>query len=189
MSDAMLVGIVAAIAAIAGPILAVWITRLSDERKEVAGRRMDIFRTLMRTRKMPIHYDHVGALNLIEIEFADDDKIISAWRDYFRKLNEHLAADAPQHIVDETINQRQKLLTKLISEIAQVLNFKVEQLDILDGNYIPQGWSDEETEQRIIRKSLIQVLGSQRPVLFQPYSPTAGNGPYPPAPQIEQKQQ
>ncbi|WP_347138848.1 DUF6680 family protein [Paracoccus sp. SSK6] len=188
MSEAMLVGIVAAAAAIAGPLLAVWITRRSDERKDVVGRRMDIFRTLMRTRKMPIHYDHVGALNLIEIEFAHDEKVIAAWKDYFRKLNEHLTPDTSQHIFDEVIKQRQRLLTKLISEIAQVLNFKVEQLDILDGSYIPQGWSDEDTEQRIVRNSLIEVLGGRRPILFQPYSPTAGNGPYPPAPQIDDQQ-
>lgn len=185
MSDALVVGIVAAIAAIAGPIIAVVITRMSDERKEISARRMDIFRTLMRTRKLPIHYEHVGALNLIEIEFAKDPKVISAWKEYFQKLNVHMPPNAPQKSFDDLVDQRQKLLTKLIFEMSQVLGFKLEQLDILDGNYIPQGWSDEETEQRIIRRSLIQVLGGQRPVLFQPYNPAVGNGPYPPAPIVE----
>jgi hypothetical protein len=66
-----------------------------------------------------------------------------------------------------------------------VLKFKVEQLDILEGNYIPQGWNDEEWEQRVVRKSLVEVLGGRRPILFQPYTPATGTGPYPPAPQIE----
>lgn len=155
MSEALFVGSVAAFAAVVGPILAVVITRMSDKRREVTERRMDIFRTLMRTRKMPIHYDHVGALNLIEIEFAKEKKVIAAWKAYFLKLNERFPTNLPSQAADEVISQRQKLLTKLIFEISQVLQFKVEQLDILDGSYVPQGWSDDETEQRIIRMSLI----------------------------------
>lgn len=187
MSEAILVGLVAAAAAIAGPMIAVWITRRSDERKEVAARRADIFRTLMRTRKLPIHYEHVGALNLIEIEFAQDKQVISAWKAYLGKLGERISDDTPQQVVDEVLRQRQTLLTKLIFEIAQTLKIKVEQLDILEGNYIPQGWSDEENEQRMVRRALIDVLGARRAVLIQPYNPAAGNGPYPPAPQIDDK--
>lgn len=39
--------VVTALAAIVGPVVAVWITRMSDDRKEIQGRRMEIFRTLM----------------------------------------------------------------------------------------------------------------------------------------------
>lgn len=185
MSAEAWTAIVTALAAVAGPLLAVWITRMSDERKEIAGRRMDIFRTLMRTRKMPIHYDHVGALNLIEIEFVDDAKVIAAWREYFKTLGERIPPDLNQRGHEELRKKRETLLTKLIYEIAVVLKFKVEQLEILEGNYIPQGWDDEATEQQIVRKSLIEVLGGRRPILFQPYNPAAANGPYPPAPQVK----
>lgn len=90
--------IVTALAAIAGPVIAVWITRMSDDRKEVQGRRMDIFRTLMRTRKMPVHFDHVGALNLIEIEFAEDQSVIKAWKEYLANLSEPFPSNADEGV-------------------------------------------------------------------------------------------
>lgn len=175
-----------ALAAVIGPVVAVWITRLSDSRKEVQGRRMEIFRTLMRTRKMPVHFDHVGALNLIEIEFAKDQKVISAWKEYLRNLGERLPSEAGDEAHAALYKRRENLLTKLIYEISQVLKFKVEQLDILEGNYLPQGWNDDDWEQRVTRKALIEVLSSRRPILFQPYTPSQGTGPYPPAPQINE---
>ena len=185
MSSQAWMAIITALAAVAGPLLAVWITRMSDQRKEVAGRRMDIFRTLMRTRKMPIHYEHVGALNLIEIEFVGDAKVIAAWKDYLKNLGERIPADLDHSGHEELRKKRETLLTKLIYEISVVLDFKVEQLEILEGNYIPQGWDDEANEQRIVRQSLINVLGGSRPILFQPHNPAVQNGPYPPAPQIK----
>ncbi|MCD9146630.1 DUF6680 family protein [Pseudophaeobacter flagellatus] len=185
MIDApVLLGVVTAVAAIAGPAIAVWITRRSDERKEIQARRMDIFRTLMRTRKMPIHVDHVGALNLVEVEFADDEKVIGAWRNYLRNLGECLEPSSGAAAETEFLQRREALLTKLIHEVSQVLKFKVEQLDILEGNYIPQGWNDEDWEQRAVRKALLEVLSSRRPVKIQSFTPNEQSGPYPPAPEV-----
>ncbi|MDF2142823.1 DUF6680 family protein [Paenirhodobacter sp. CAU 1674] len=177
--------IVTAAAAVIGPVIAVWITRLSDDRKEVQGRRMDIFRTLMRTRKMPVHFDHVGALNLIEIEFAEDESVIRAWKEYLRNLSEPFPANAKEATQSNFLKKRETMLTKLISEIAKVLKFEVEQMDIFEGNYIPQGWHDDDWEQKLARKGLIDILSGRRPIVIQPYAPSQGTGPYPPPPQIE----
>ncbi|GGA73017.1 hypothetical protein GCM10011385_28610 [Nitratireductor aestuarii] len=174
-----------AAAALAGPVVAVWITRMSDSRKEVQARRMDIFRTLMRTRKMPIHQDHVGALNLIEVEFAADDSVIKAWKEYLRNLSDRPPVQANELVQADFFKRRETLLTKLISEMAKVLKFKVEQMDIFEGNYIPQGWHDEDWEQKIARKGLIDVLSGKRPIVIQPYCPSQGQGPYPPAPRVD----
>ncbi|WP_143103459.1 DUF6680 family protein [Albimonas pacifica] len=170
------------IAVLVGPVLAVLVTRLIDQRREVRARRMDVFRTLMRTRKLPVHFDHVGALNLVEVEFADKKQVISAWKDYLKSLSERLASNASEEEHEGLRRRRDSGLTKLIYEISKVLNFKVEQLDILEGNYMPQVWDDDDWEQRMVRRSLRAVLDGQRPVLFQHYSPQAGLGPYPPAP-------
>ena len=43
-------------------------------------------------------------------------------------------------------NKREALLTKLLYEIAKEVGIRVEQLDILEGNYMPQGWHDDEME-------------------------------------------
>lgn len=75
------------VALFAGPAFAVWLTRQLDDRRELQQRKYDIFRTLMRTRKMPIHVDHVGALNLIEVEFIKDVQVIAAWKSYLADLS------------------------------------------------------------------------------------------------------
>lgn len=80
--------IVTIIAMFAGPAFGVWLTRWLDDRRELQHRKYDIFRTLMRTRKMPIHVDHVGALNLIEVEFIKDAQVILAWKSYLANLSE-----------------------------------------------------------------------------------------------------
>lgn len=185
MNGSAWLAIVTAVAAIIGPAIAVWITRMSDERKEIHGRRMEIFRTLMRTRKMPVHFDHVGALNLIEIEFANDQAVIGAWKEYLRNLSEPVPSGAEETVQAIFFKRRETLLTKLISEIAKVLKFKIEQMDIFEGNYIPQGWHDDDWEQRMARKGLIEVLSGKRPIVIQPYAPSQGTGPYPPPPHVE----
>ncbi|MFS8183255.1 DUF6680 family protein [Pseudovibrio denitrificans] len=184
MNGVTILGIVTAIAALLGPAVAVWITRLSDDRKEARARRMDLFRTLMRTRMMPIHFDHVGALNLVEIEFSHDKQVIAAWREYLKNLGKSFPSEDDPEIQSKFRQERETLLTKLIYEISKVLNFKVEQLDILEGNYIPQGWNDDDWEHKLVRKSMIEVLAGRRPILIQSYVPNQNLGPYPPAPQI-----
>ena len=43
-----------------GPIFAVLLTRYIDYRRADKARKLDIFRTLMRTRKMSLNWEHVG---------------------------------------------------------------------------------------------------------------------------------
>jgi hypothetical protein len=178
--------VVTALAAIAGPVIAVWITRKSDDRKEVQARRMDIFRTLMRTRKLPVHFEHVGALNLIEIEFSDDAPVIAAWKEYLKVLSEPIPPETDDVGHAQLRQRRDASLTKLISSIAKVLKFKVEQMDIFEGNYVPQGWLDDDWEQKLTRKILIDVLSGRRPIMIQPHTPIQAGGVYPPAPVMPQ---
>ena len=60
--------ILTVIALVAGPVIAVITSRCIDTFRAKRDRRMDIFRTLMRTRRSTLSVDHVGALNLVEID-------------------------------------------------------------------------------------------------------------------------
>jgi hypothetical protein len=180
------------IAIFAGPISAILVSRHLDARKEQRDRQMDIFRTLMRTRRTPVWADHVGALNLVEIEFKDDSKVIAAWKALFehfaarhvRAPNEQIAeAMTPEEAgqrnqrFDERLGtERQKLLAKLLHAIAKRMRFNAEQLDIFEGGYTPQGWEDVETEQRLIRQFALEFLAGRRsvPVAVMDYSNPAG---------------
>ena len=169
-------------AIILGPILAVIITRIIDEHRFDKARKLEIFRTLMRTRQTPIHYEHVGALNLVEVEFADNQKVIDAWQAYLKILGEPIPPLEEKGRFDKYIKERDNLLTKLIYEISKVLKFKVEQIDILQGNYVPQGWHDDDWEQRLTRHLLINVLSGRASLKISPEVNQIGSSPFPPPP-------
>ena len=180
----IIIAIATIVAVLLGPIFAVLVTRFIDDQRAAKARQMDIFRTLMRTRKMPIHFEHVGALNLVEIEFSKQLSVIQAWRNYLANLGERLPETANKDEQDAFTKKRDALLTKLIHEIAKSLKFHVEQLDILEGNYIPQVWNDDDWEQRLVRRGLIDVLQGRRPLGIRPFANQNLNSPYPPPPQV-----
>ena len=112
-------------------------------------RKYDIFRTLMRTRMVPLPWEHVGALNLVEVELIEHTEVVQAWKAYL----ENLAQPVPSYnddIYNRSRQDRDALLTSLLDKIAQALDIKISQLDILQGNYVPRGWSDDNQEQRCL---------------------------------------
>jgi len=156
-----------------GPLAAVLVTIWLERRREVYARRMDIFRTLMRTRRLPMSVEHVGALNLVEIEFARNKEIIDSWRLLFEHFStEHLRRQDEKVESNLTIqdqrarnekfdqrlaDERQRLLAKLLHAIAREMNFKVEQLEIFEGGYTPQGWHNDDQEMRAARHFLLDL--------------------------------
>ena len=122
--------------------------------------------------------EHVGALNLVEIEFHSDSKVMDAWKALFQ----HLGQPQPRHSNEEIhdgmsedekgkknalwgqrINdERQKLLSRLLHAMGRSLGFKIEQLEIFDGGYTPQGWSDIELEQTAIRRLFADIYLGRR---------------------------
>ena len=58
------------IAVFLGPIVAVRLTRYLDNKNEIKNRKLELFRTLMSTRAYSISWEHVSALNRIDVEFV-----------------------------------------------------------------------------------------------------------------------
>lgn len=171
------------LAILAGPIVAVWITRRLDDRRLKQTRRMDVFRTLMRTRRVTLSPDHVGALNLVEIEFQDEKSVIDAWRQYFESLGARWPNDLQEPEIEHRLKRRSALLTKLLHAMATALDFEIEQLDIFEGGYAPQGWQDDEQAIKEIRYRLLQLLnGNGALPITSVTQPSARTGPYPPPP-------
>jgi hypothetical protein len=177
LMEIKVIDVLTLVALILGPVSAVLITRWLDDRRLRGARRMDIFRTLMRTRRTPTTAEHVGALNLIEIEFANNQAIKGRWSVYYQ----HLAAPPvrrPNEAIEATTNpaeaasrdkayneriyaERQSLLAKLLHVMANELGFKIEQFEIFEGGYIPQAWVDSENEQSSLRKLLLALFGGK----------------------------
>jgi hypothetical protein len=180
--------VITLLAILVGPVLAIMAGRVLEGRRDKRTRRMDIFRTLMRTRRTPIFTEHVGALNLVEIEFADDPAAVSSLRALFKhfgtvhprredeKTDDSMNGDELRKRDDRFFSrlgaERQALLAKLLHAIAKNLGFKIEQLEIFEGGYSPQGWEDVEREQQLIRRFMIELAFGRRslPVAVTDYS-------------------
>src|SRR5512146_2259950 len=120
---------------------------------------MDVFRTLMRTRRIRLNPDHVGAINLVEIEFQGERAVLEAWKKYW----EHLSKTVPTNQDEQRqfFQEQEGLLTKLLHVIARSLKFEIEQLDILQGGYVPQGWLLDEQSSRELRILTLDILNGR----------------------------
>lgn len=139
---------------------------------------MDIFKTLMRTRRTPIAPEHVGALNLVEIEFYNKPLVINSLKNLFSHFGTEHARNSDERISNEMapseitrrneifslrlFEERQRLLAKLLHAMAITLGFKLEQLEIFEGGYTPQGWSNDQIEQMTMRKFLLEAFEGKR---------------------------
>jgi hypothetical protein len=168
------------IALLLGPILAVVVTRHIDESRLKQTRRMDVFRTLMRTRRMRLSPDHVGALNLVEIEFYGENAVIENWKAYWNHLRQALPVDQNQQ--QQFLRDQEGLLTKLLHAIAKTLQFNIEQLEIFEGGYVPQGWIDDDQSVRVMRALVLEILNGRRGLPIVPLNFSSPQNPYPPPP-------
>ena len=99
MTSIELVNVISVVGLFAGPIFAVIVGRIMEDARAQRARRMDVYRTLMRTRRAQMGVDHVGALNLVEVEFAGCSEVTIAFRGLMTLLNE-LPSRHPEEVID-----------------------------------------------------------------------------------------
>lgn len=181
------------LALIAGPILAVLVTRIIDRYRMKRDRRLDVFRTLMCTRRTPVSPDHVRALNLVEIEFQSVPPVLDAWEQLFRRFTDRGSRHRDEEIHDglsddeklarnDRYNQRNRqeedqLLAKLLHAMAKELGYKIEQIDILSRGYYPQGLTDIDVQQSAIRYLFAQMFARKRGLPIEIFNPAQVSAP------------
>ena len=170
------------IAIVTGPILAVVITRWFDARREKTSRRLTVFRDLMRTRATRIDPIHVGALNLVELEFYKDARVRDAYSNHIRHLN----SSSPNEIEAFHRHWRESddLFWALMSEMANALGMKFDKADLERRSYQPEGLGRFNADQMANTRLLREMLEGRRPLPVV-NGMTAG-GLYPPPPERQQ---
>ncbi|MDH5773415.1 MAG: hypothetical protein OEZ57_00695, partial [Nitrospirota bacterium] len=121
------------LAVLIGPIVAVQLTRYLDNRKEVRERKLQVFKTLMATRGYTVSWDHVVALNRIDLEFDRENKkekaVIEAWKEYLDLLGN-------KDITGEQWGvKRIDLLVELLYKMALVLDYDFDKTHIKNSSY------------------------------------------------------
>ncbi len=121
------------LAVLLGPIISVQLTRFLDSKKERRERKMEIFKTLMATRAYAVSWDHVVALNRIDLEVNKDNKkekaVIEAWKAYRDLLGAKGMSSEQWNI------KRVDLLVELLYSMAQVLDYDFDKTHIKNSSY------------------------------------------------------
>jgi hypothetical protein len=171
------------LAIIVGPILAVIVTRYIDNSRDKLQRKLDVFRSLMRTRKLALEPEHVGALNLVELEFFGDKLVIEKYRKYIDFRHSPIPPNNGED-QDRHFKIGENFLYDLLNEMGASLNYRFDKDDLKRFSYAPKGWEDE---QWVIRKNarLLSELLEGRIALPVTAMPPKQQNPFPPAPEIE----
>jgi len=146
------------IAILIGPIISVQIQKYLERTRTDLNRKLDVFKTLMATRGSSLSYQHVEALNRIDLEFSNNKKyvkIIEAWKEYFDNLSKH---DQTKEELVVWGARNEELLANLLYEMALPLHYKFDKVLIKRNIYSPVGHANIELENNIIRKGLMNLM-------------------------------
>ena len=128
----ILISIISIIAIIMGPILAVqaesWLSRERQKREQ----RLQVFRILMLTRKIPLSPLRIDALNSIDFYFDRDEEVTKKWREYLAKIKE----------IEQISDLADEKFIDLLEEMAKALGYKkFDKTYIRETVYLPQEYS------------------------------------------------
>ena len=181
LNVAILVATIAAI--IAGPIAAVKITFRNELSREQLRRKYSTFDSLMKTRRVTLSPEHVTALNVIQTEFHDDEKVIAAYKKYIDNLaNERPAPNSDDETVRRFIDRRDDVFNEMMFEIGRHLGFTFDKRELAKYSYAPQGWVSIESEQNALRLLALELLQGKRPLPVAPFQAPPAATKFPPPP-------
>ncbi|WP_316828588.1 DUF6680 family protein [Pedobacter miscanthi] len=148
------------LAVISSPIIAIQVDKILDTRRSSKNRKIEIFKTLMATRGSSLSFEHVGALNRIDLEFSGNryKKVIDAWKEYFDLLSQQVTPENLAAWSEKTGDY----LTTLLYEMALSLNYQnFDRVTIKRNVYAPSGHKQDEAQNKLIKDLLVKVLSGQ----------------------------
>ena len=144
------------LAVLIGPVIAVQLTRLLDNKREIRDRKLWIFKTLMSTRATNLSPHHVEALNRIDLEFSSatpkEKDVIEAWKAYLDLLNDKAMP------IDQWGIRRVDLLVEMLHKMARLLNYEFDKTTIKNSSYYPRGYGELEEDQTAIRRGVKELM-------------------------------
>jgi hypothetical protein len=157
--------VVTIFAVLLAPVVALqvqWRLQLNREKRD---RKRYIFKTLMATRASRLSVEHVGALNMIDIEFygecQKDKGVVRAWNVYRDHLNTPSVEEQHQRLWNEKGNE---LFTALLVKVAAAVDYDFDEVLLKKGAYFPRWQGELEDDQFLLRKGLIKLLGGNQPL-------------------------
>ncbi|MEI7012836.1 DUF6680 family protein [Leptospira licerasiae] len=168
-------------AIILGPIIAIQIQKWLESRREDRTKKYTLFSALMITRGSRLSPNHVFALNQIDLEFSSYvnifgfrsktkkyKKVLEAWKIYHDHLGNF--TETP-----DWATKRDDLFTELLYLMGDSLGYDFDKVVLKRGSYMPQGWSDSDEMDVVIKKGMHDLMTGEKvlPVIMK--SDPSGN--------------
>ncbi|MFC5519957.1 DUF6680 family protein [Polaromonas jejuensis] len=148
------------LATAASPLIAVQVTRYLDDRNEIRGRKLHVFKTLMATRAYTLSPAHVEALNRIDLEFSSKKPAEKAVLDVWQQYLDHLGNKNME--IQAWGNKRTDLLVDLLHAMGKTLGYDFNKTQIKNGTYSPVAHGRIESEQERMRQLTLELLEGKR---------------------------
>ena len=140
------------------PIFAVLIGQYLQNRAKQREDRISIFKSLMTSRIYRWSVDSIHALNLIDIVFANDKKVVAQWKILHDKLFVENPSDTELHKIKIEKD-------KLLEIMAKSLGYKID-MQIIQNPYIPTGLINLLNDQQIFQSTQLEVMQKMREFVF-----------------------
>jgi hypothetical protein len=170
------IGVLTIIAIALSPLIALKIQEKLQEHRESRKKKFDIFKTLMATRGDKLSLDHVKALNMIDIEFYNEQEIKNEWNVYRDQLNTNPGSQG----WNEWNTKIEEYFANLLYAMSKFFDYNFDKVIIKKGAYSPQAHGSYQNEMSQIRAMAIDVLQGKKPVHISLF-PGENNTNQPPA--------
>lgn len=142
--------IINTVAIILIPIVAVLVGHCLQSKEKKRDDKMKVFRTLMTDRFFGWTKESVYALNILDVVFSNDKKVINQWKAYKDKLT-------IENPTDTDIKKIEIEKYKLLEIMAKSLNYDIS-WETIQNPYFPQGMAKNFLQQQNYQNMQTEVM-------------------------------
>lgn len=146
------------------PVLAVQVSEFLRRRREAKERKVNIFKTLMSTRRSRLSLIHVQALNLIDTEFYNVKEVLDAWKTYLDHLYDYVTLNSSPGVWNA---KQEDSFINLLYSMAKHLGYDFDKVYLKRASYSPEGHGKVEGELNFIREKLVELLSDKYSLTFK----------------------
>ncbi|MDU0460155.1 MAG: DUF6680 family protein [Geobacteraceae bacterium] len=151
-------------ATLGGPFLAVWAADIRAEHRRLYNQKENVFHTLMATRGARMRFEHVAALNRIELAFPrlKHPNVVDTWELYLKHLGSEHSQSQNQEIFERWADTANDLFHNLLQSMATDLKIPFSKTSIKYNAYYPIGYERAESQNIELKQLLIGLLKNER---------------------------